>query len=58
MVGQNLQNEAADVRAAKTFEDVEDARQGLVKALDLLDVHTAGGLKVVLDAVESLKTSR
>lgn len=24
MVGQNLQNEAADARAAKTFEDVED----------------------------------
>jgi Zn-dependent protease with chaperone function len=57
MVGQNLQNEAADTRAAKTFEDVEDARQSLIRALDLLDVHTEGGLKVVLDAVESLKAS-
>jgi hypothetical protein len=58
MVGQNLQNEAADARAAKTFEDVEDARTGITKALDLLDVHTEGGLKTVLDAIESLKTSR
>jgi hypothetical protein len=57
MVGQNLQNEAADARAAKTFEDVEDAKQCIEKALDLLDVHTEGGLKVVLDAVESLRTS-
>jgi hypothetical protein len=31
MVGQNLQNEAADVRAAKTFEDVET----IIHALDL-----------------------
>lgn len=55
MVGQNLQNEAADARAAKTFEDVEDARECIKKALNLLDIHTEGGLKVVLDAVESLK---
>lgn len=27
-------------------------------ALDLLDIHTEGGLKVVLDAVDSLKTAR
>lgn len=58
MVGQNLQNEAADARAAKTFEDVEDARNGIKQALTLLDVHTEGGLKVVLDAIESLKTAR
>ncbi|MFI5064584.1 MAG: hypothetical protein ACHP9Z_11485 [Streptosporangiales bacterium] len=57
MVGQNLQNEAADARAAKTFEDVEDARDCIKKALSLLDVHTEGGLKVVLDAVESLKAT-
>ena len=44
MVGQNLQNEAADARAAKTFEDVEDARTGIQRALQLLDVHTEGGL--------------
>lgn len=55
MVGQNLQNEAADARAAKTFEDVEDARASLTRALDLLDVHTEGGLKVILDAIESLR---
>jgi hypothetical protein len=58
MVGQNLQNEAADARAAKTFEDVEDARQCIKQALDLLDIHTEGGLKVVLDAVDSLRTAR
>jgi hypothetical protein len=48
MVGQNLQNIAADARSAKTFEDVE-------RVLDLLDCRTQGGLKDVLDAVESLK---
>lgn len=56
MVGQNLQNEAADARASKTFEDVEDARRNLVQALDLLDLRTEGGLKTVLDAIEALKT--
>jgi hypothetical protein len=55
MVGQNLQNEAADARAAKTFEDVEDARQSLVHVIDLLDCHTMGGLHDILQAVESLK---
>jgi hypothetical protein len=55
MVGQNLQNVAADARAAKTFEDVEDARQRLSKVLDLLDLHTQGGLRDVLDAIEELK---
>lgn len=57
MVGQNLQNEAADARAAKTFEDVEQARTYLIRALDLLDCHTEGGLKTVLDAVEGLKAA-
>lgn len=56
MVGQNLQNEAADARAAKTFEDVEDARNGIKEALELLDVHTEGGLKILLDAIESLRS--
>jgi hypothetical protein len=55
MVGQNLQNEAADARASKTFEDVENARQNLQTALDLLDIHTEGGLKAILDAIEQLK---
>jgi len=58
MVGQNLQNEAADARAAKTFEDVEEARASLKHALDLLDCHTEGGLRTVLDAVESLKAAQ
>jgi hypothetical protein len=37
MVGQNLQNDAADVRAAKTFEDVE-------KIIDALDLKLDGGI--------------
>jgi hypothetical protein len=57
MVGQNLQNEAADARAAKTFEDVEDARTCIKQTLVLLDVHTEGGIKVLLDAIESLRTT-
>lgn len=54
MVGQNLQNEAADARAAKTFEDVEAARADLATALDRLDEKTEGGIKAVLDAVAAL----
>jgi hypothetical protein len=57
MVGQNLQNEAADARAAKTFEDVEDARESIRRALDLLDCHTAGGLRTILDAIDSMKAT-
>jgi hypothetical protein len=49
MVGQNLQNEAADARSAKTFEDVE-------VVLDRLDCSTQGGLQVILSAIEQLKT--
>lgn len=48
MVGQNLQNDAADARAAKTFEDVE-------RIINLLDAHTQGGLGDVLAEVESLR---
>jgi hypothetical protein len=48
MVGQNVQSAAADARAARTFEDTE-------KILDRLDTHTAGGLRDVLEAIESLK---
>lgn len=47
-VGQNLQSAAGDVRAAKTFEDVS-------QILDVLDLHTQGGLKEVLDAVQKLQ---
>ncbi len=49
IVGQNIQARAADARAAKTFEDVEDARNEIARAIDLLDVRTAGGLH---DAVQ------
>jgi len=44
IVGQNIQSRAADARAAKTFEDVEDARKKVEHAIDLLNVHTEGGL--------------
>jgi hypothetical protein len=44
IVGQNIQSRAADARATKTFEDVEDARHKIEHAIDLLDVHTEGGL--------------
>lgn len=54
IVGQNLQNAAADARAAKTFEDVESVRIDLTTALDRLDTRTEGGLKAVLDAVNAL----
>jgi hypothetical protein len=50
MVGQNLQNVAADARAAKTFQDVETV-------LDRLDTKTEGGLKEVLDAIRQLQTT-
>lgn len=55
MVGQNLQNEAADARATKTFEDVEDARNGIEQALKLLDIHEEGGIKAILDAIAGLR---
>ena len=47
MVGQNLQNAAADARAAKSFEDTE-------LIVDRLDTHTQGGLQEVLAAIEAL----
>lgn len=58
MVGQNLQNEAADARATKTFEDVEEVRKNILRVLDLLDIHTEDGLKTVLDAIEGLRSNR
>jgi hypothetical protein len=48
MVGQNVQQAASDARAAKTFEDTETI-------VTLLDVHTEGGLQVVLAAIEALQ---
>lgn len=40
MVGQNLQNIAADARSAKTFEDIE-------VLVDRTDLHTSGGLTAI-----------
>ncbi len=54
MVGQNLQNLAADARSAKTFEDVEAVKAGIATALDRLDTKTQGGLRDVLDAIGAL----
>ena len=54
MVGQSLQNEASDARAAKTFEDIEAVRTDLTTTLDRLDEKTEGGIKAVLDAVAAL----
>ena len=57
IVGQNIQARASDARAAKTFEDVEDARNKVKHAIDLLDIHTEGGLHdavhVILDAINN-----
>jgi hypothetical protein len=54
MVGQNLQNIAADARSAKTFEDVESAKADLVRTLDLLDCETTGGLQVLNEKLDRL----
>lgn len=48
MVGQNVQSLAADARAENTFRDTE-------AILDRLDVHTEGGLKVILDRLDELQ---
>lgn len=47
MVGQNLQNAAADSRAAKQFEDTE-------LIADRLNTATEGGITEILDAIASL----
>jgi hypothetical protein len=54
MVGQNLQNMAADARSAKMFEDIERVKGDMATTLDRLDSHTQGGLKDVLDAIHEL----
>ena len=48
IVGQNVQSLAADARAEDTFKDTE-------AILDRLDVHTEGGIKVLLDRLEALE---
>jgi hypothetical protein len=47
MVGQNVQSLAADARSANTFKDTETI-------LDRLDLHTAGGLKAILDRLDEV----
>lgn len=54
IVGQNVQSQAADARAAKTFEDTEAVRADMTTALDRLDTATAGGIAEVLTAVSVL----
>jgi hypothetical protein len=57
IVGQNIQARASDARAAKTFEDVLDARNKIEHAIRLLDVHTEGGLhdavEMIIDAINA-----
>ena len=48
IVGQNVQAEAGDARAAKQFEDTEII-------LALLDLHTEGGLAVLLSEIKDAK---
>ena len=50
MVGQNVQQQASDARAAKTFDDTE-------MILTLLDLHTEGGLAVLLSEVKDAKAA-
>jgi hypothetical protein len=47
MVGQNVQSVASEARSEKTYEDT-------LAILDRLDVHTAGGLKDVVDRLEQI----
>ncbi|MHB8329132.1 MAG: hypothetical protein ACYDD6_05860, partial [Acidimicrobiales bacterium] len=51
MVGQNLQNEAADARSAKTFEDVE-------RLMALLDLKVAGGITDLRDDLHAYIDSK
>ena len=50
MVGQSVQSRASDARGAKEFAYTE-------MILDRLDVHTAGGIKDVLDAIHAIGRS-
>jgi len=43
MVGQNLQNAAADARTAKMFEDIEVVKADMLTALDRLDLPVLAG---------------
>ena len=48
IVGQNVQAEASDARAAKTFEDAE-------LIADLLNLETMGGLAAVMSEIKDAK---
>ncbi|MGI8920895.1 MAG: hypothetical protein ACR2HD_04355 [Solirubrobacteraceae bacterium] len=48
MVGQRVQSAASDTRAEKEFADTE-------MILDRLDIHTAGGIKTILDRLDALE---
>ena len=48
IVGQNVQGEASDTRAEKTFEDTETI-------LDRLDTHTKGGITTILERIDGLE---
>jgi hypothetical protein len=56
MVGQNLQNAAADARAAKTLEHAEDIYEHVVTIIDLLDAHTERGIHDLHIELETLRT--
>jgi len=47
MVGQNVQSEASDARAQRTYDDT-------VAILDRLDVHTAGGIRDLADRLDEI----
>jgi hypothetical protein len=47
MVGQNVQSDASDARAQRTYDDT-------VAILDRLDVHTTGGIKDLSDKLDEI----
>lgn len=51
IVGQDVQSQASDARAGKTFEDVE-------RVVDLLRLDTEGGLKDLYDKLHAELTAR
>lgn len=67
MVGQDVQAQASDKRAKQEFDDVEALLQGqaqqaghlaaqdqqILAILGALDIHTDGGLKAVVDALNA-----
>jgi len=50
IVGQNVQGEASEARAQKTFEDTETI-------IDRLDTHTKGGITTILDRIDELEAA-